>query len=129
MDKRRYKKRMLWLALITIAMALALGAPSPVQATWQGSAGVHGKANGHAGIGHHPAPRWSHRAVDRHHHHVDKHRGHDHGRHHISPPIVYWRYPTHVYRAPEYWYYCWSYADYYPNVTSCPEAWISIPAS
>jgi hypothetical protein len=32
-------------------------------------------------------------------------------------------------RSPAYWYYCPSYGTYYPNVTSCPEAWVPIPAS
>ncbi len=31
--------------------------------------------------------------------------------------------------APEaYWYYCSSAKAYYPNVPSCPEAWMKVPA-
>ena len=29
---------------------------------------------------------------------------------------------------PAYWYYCSSAQAYYPNVPSCPEAWIKVPA-
>jgi hypothetical protein len=32
------------------------------------------------------------------------------------------------YAAPSYWYYCTSYGAYYPSVTSCPEAWVTVPA-
>src|SRR6266852_3183489 len=39
---------------------------------------------------------------------------------------IYPYYP--YYSAPGYWYYCPSYNGYYPNVTSCPEAWVTIPA-
>ena len=31
--------------------------------------------------------------------------------------------------APVYWYYCPSYGAYYPNVTSCPDAWVPVPGS
>lgn len=31
--------------------------------------------------------------------------------------------------APEaYWYYCASAQVYYPNVPTCPEAWVKVPA-
>jgi hypothetical protein len=30
--------------------------------------------------------------------------------------------------APSYWYYCQSYGAYYPDVPSCPEAWVPVPA-
>src|SRR6267142_1350831 len=33
------------------------------------------------------------------------------------------------YAAPSYWYYCPSYGAYYPDVTTCPEPWLSVPAS
>jgi hypothetical protein len=41
-------------------------------------------------------------------------------------------YPPPVYVAPPpsgYWYYCPSARTYYPYVTSCPDAWIPVPAS
>jgi len=37
-------------------------------------------------------------------------------------------YSPPYYAAPSYWYYCPSYGEYYPNVTSCPEAWVPVPA-
>jgi hypothetical protein len=37
--------------------------------------------------------------------------------------------PSDGYAAPEYWYYCPSYGDYYPNVQSCPDPWVPEPAS
>jgi hypothetical protein len=37
--------------------------------------------------------------------------------------------PPDGYAAPEYWYYCPSYGDYYPNVQSCPDPWVPEPAS
>jgi hypothetical protein len=30
---------------------------------------------------------------------------------------------------PAYWYYCPSYGAYYPNVASCPEPWVPVPAA
>jgi hypothetical protein len=38
-------------------------------------------------------------------------------------------YDEPYYAAPSYWYYCPSYRAYYPNVTTCPEPWVSVPAS
>jgi len=31
--------------------------------------------------------------------------------------------------APQYWYYCASQREYYPYITSCPEAWQPVPAT
>lgn len=35
-----------------------------------------------------------------------------------------------VYSAPAqpYWYYCQSAGGYYPDVPSCPEPWVPVPA-
>lgn len=62
-------------------------------------------------------------------------------------PYPYWYYPPPYYYPPPppaeppvyieqsvqgapaptaYWYYCQSAAAYYPNVQSCPEAWIKV---
>ena len=43
-----------------------------------------------------------------------------------QPPAVSSEAPP----APEsaYWYYCPSSRDYYPNVPSCSEAWVRVPA-
>jgi hypothetical protein len=53
------------------------------------------------------------------------------------PPVVVQEPPVYVSQpqpapAPEpsqqgYWYYCSSAKAYYPNVQSCPEAWIKVP--
>ena len=52
-------------------------------------------------------------------------------------PLIYGGYPYYGYyapaygagySAPAYWYYCPSYGAYYPNVASCPEAWVPVPA-
>jgi len=71
-----------------------------------------------------------------------------------GPPYPYWGYPPPYYppatvvieqqppvyvqqpqaappppsAPPAYWYYCSSAQAYYPNVQSCPEAWIKVPA-
>jgi hypothetical protein len=38
--------------------------------------------------------------------------------------------PGYAYATPEpsYWYYCQSYGAYYPDVPSCPEPWVPVPA-
>jgi hypothetical protein len=43
----------------------------------------------------------------------------------------WWGYPGPVYApppAPAYWYYCPAYGEYYPNVPTCPEPWVPVPA-
>jgi len=112
---------------------LAAGRPSVAHAM-PGSA-MHGGESHHGGFGEHPG-------------HAD--RGHDGGRDHYWPHHFYGRpngiyyvypynhysyrwiypyYPAPTYQAPTYWYYCSSYGAYYPYVASCPEAWVSVPAS
>ena len=39
-----------------------------------------------------------------------------------SPPVVVEQGP-----AQSYWYFCQSSQAYYPNVQSCPEAWVKVP--
>jgi hypothetical protein len=36
--------------------------------------------------------------------------------------------PVYSAPAPSYWYYCQSAGAYYPDVPSCPEAWVPVPA-
>ncbi len=45
------------------------------------------------------------------------------------PPIVVVQ-PPPVYVAPpqRYWYFCQSFNAYYPQVPSCPEPWMMVPA-
>src|SRR5207244_12163577 len=46
-------------------------------------------------------------------------------------PSFYWGAapaPGYAYSAPSSWYSCASYGAYYPNVATCPEPWVPIPA-
>jgi hypothetical protein len=50
-----------------------------------------------------------------------------------APPVVVQEPPVYVQppappapSGPAYWYYCQSANSYYPNVQSCPEAWIRV---
>ena len=49
-----------------------------------------------------------------------------------GPSYVFGGYPapTYAYTPPPqtYWYFCPSYGAYYPNVPSCPEPWVPVPA-
>jgi hypothetical protein len=51
-----------------------------------------------------------------------------------GPGYVYGGYPApapaYVYTPPPptYWYFCPSYGAYYPNVPTCPEPWMPVPA-
>lgn len=46
----------------------------------------------------------------------------------VQEPPVYLQQPTVVEPAPPgYWYYCPSAKAYYPQVQTCPEAWIKVP--
>jgi hypothetical protein len=47
----------------------------------------------------------------------------------VPPAYPYYYPPAYTYEpAPSYWYYCPSYGQYYPNVSSCPEPWVPVPA-
>jgi hypothetical protein len=37
--------------------------------------------------------------------------------------------PVYAPPPPSYWYYCPSAGAYYPYVSSCPEAWLPVPAT
>jgi hypothetical protein len=71
------------------------------------------------------------------------HSGGFHGRAFIGVPLFLWG-PGYFYGPPPvvaeppvyvqpgsagYWYYCPSAQAYYPNVPSCSEAWVLVPAS
>ena len=47
----------------------------------------------------------------------------------VTPPPVVESPPVFVEPEPaqSYWYYCQSARAYYPNVQSCPEAWVKVP--
>ena len=68
-------------------------------------------------------------------HGFDGHREFDrdrHGRVFVGvSPWLYWPNPfAYAYAPPpSYWYYCPSAGTYYPYVSSCPEAWVPVPAT
>jgi hypothetical protein len=53
----------------------------------------------------------------------------------IHDPPVYVQQPGQAQTAPSattapvegFWYYCPSASEYYPSVSSCPEAWVKVP--
>jgi hypothetical protein len=110
------------LLVVAIAMlAIVLGAQAPAQARGAaghgfggGSPGQHGFDGHHGFEGHHGF-------------------GRDHVRFRSGPVFPYYGYdpypPAYGSGAPSYWYYCPSYGAYYPNVASCPETWVPVPAS
>ena len=129
MDKLIRPKRIAFLPLAALAIVLTVSAPS--QARDMGSHGVGGGHLGGAAV-HHGFQGGHH--LDGNHgfegHHFDGHHfGGAHGRFGFAPVYPYYG-PYYGYdEAPTYWYYCPSYGAYYPNVTSCPEAWVTVPAS
>jgi hypothetical protein len=46
----------------------------------------------------------------------------------VLEPPEYVQAPPVVSQPTAYWYYCESAQGYYPNVPSCPESWIPVPA-
>jgi hypothetical protein len=68
---------------------------------------------------------------DRDHHPEHHYGGRPNGIYYIYPynQYIYRYYSVPTYPTPTYWYYCPSYATYYPYVASCPEAWVPVPAS
>jgi hypothetical protein len=127
-------KKLLSIALVAVAVVLA-AAPLSYAAPHGG----HGPA-GHSPVGHFGghAPHVARPAFVPHPgFHGDRHfvRGPHVGVFVGAPFIVpspvypYYYPPTYTYEpAPNYWYYCQSYGQYYPNVASCPEPWVTVPA-
>ena len=119
MGKLRGSRNVTLVALATLAIVLALNAPSEARGT-----GGHGSGGGHAAaaVGHH--------GFDGHHFDVHVPGRFGFG---FAPVVPFYGYspyyPPAYTEAPAYWYYCPSYGAYYPNVTSCPEAWTPVPAS
>ena len=104
-------------ALAVLAFVVVVTAPS--QAAAAGSHGFGGAHPGGAGVrsgfeGRHFEGR-----------HFEGHRFDGRFGLGFGPVVPYYGY----YDAPGYWYYCPSYGAYYPNVGSCPEAWVPVPAS
>ena len=106
------------------AALLAVGTPA--------SAAVHGGVR--AATAPHGGHFEGHRGFDGH-RGFEGHRGfHGHGRVFIGPsfvwgPLPYVDYPpAYTYAAPSAWYYCPAYGAYYPDVQSCPQPWVTVPA-
>ena len=124
------KKRIVWPGFAALAIVLAISAPSQAQGVrGHGFEGGHGGgAMEHHGFEGHP---FEGHDLDGHHferHDFDRHRfgGRDFGFGPVFPYFPPDYSPDEV--APSYWYYCPSYGAYYPSVTSCPEAWVTVPA-
>jgi hypothetical protein len=51
----------------------------------------------------------------------------------VPPRVIVQEPPVYIQQSPaeppaeSYWHYCESAGGYYPNVQSCPEAWIKVP--
>ena len=132
-------KKLLSIALVAIAVVLAAASLS--------YAAPHGGGPGFAG--HPPVGHFGRPATHVVRPPVVPHHGFD-GRHFVRGPHVgvfvgapfivplvypYYYPPAYTYdpaptydQAPSYWYYCQSYGQYYPNVSSCPEPWVTVPA-
>jgi hypothetical protein len=127
-DKLRRARKVAFVAIAALAMVLAVNAPSQAR-----GGGGHGFGGGHPGgaFGRHGFD--GHRGFDG--HHGFNRFGHSRFLFGFGGPVYpyygYYGYypPAYGYEAPAYWYYCPTYRAYYPNVGSCPETWIPVPAS
>ncbi len=45
----------------------------------------------------------------------------------VEERVVYVERPPSTAPAENWWYYCESAGDYYPDVASCPERWVKVP--
>jgi len=121
---------------VVLALAVTIlpaGAPTVAYAM-PGSA-MHGGDSHHGGTGDHRGHVDGGHRGDGDHHWQHPYYGRPNGIYYIYPYNRYsyrWIYPYYAaptYQVPTYWYYCNSYGAYYPHVASCPEAWVSVPAS
>lgn len=140
-------KRIRFAAFAALGILLALNAP--VRAEGGHGGGGHGGGGfggGHGGGGfggghgggmeHHGFEGHHFEGHDEGHHFEGRHfEGHDFDRHDFDGRFGFgfglglgYPYSEPYYAAPSYWYYCQSYGAYYPSVTSCPEAWVTVPA-
>ena len=138
MDRLRRPKKLASLAFTALAIVLAINAPSQVQARGgsggggghSGGGGMHEGFGGHEGFGMHDG--FGGRDGFDGHHDFDGRRHFDRGEHRRfgfgSDFSSDGDYPDATGDAdPAYW--CPSYGEYYPTVTSCPESWEPVPAS
>lgn len=131
MDRLNRPKTVRLLALAAFAIALAVSAPGEARsAAGHGFGGGHFEGGMHHGFEghHHDGHHDDGHGFDGHHH------GHDFDGHHhdgfvfgFGPEFVV---PFPYYYSgppPAYLYYCPDYGAYYPNVTSCPAPWVTVP--
>jgi len=120
-DRFRGSKRTTFVALAALAIVLMISVPSEAR-----GGGGGGFGGGHSG-GAVSQGGFGHGGVEGH-HFEGRHFDRDfHGRFGFAPVLPYYGYDP--YSAPNYWYYCPSYGAYYPNVQSCPDAWVPVQAS
>ena len=126
MNRFARPRKVVFVALAVLAMVLAIDGAS--QARGMGGHVLGGgHPEGHGGFeGHHDFD--GHYGFEGHHFDRDGDGRSGFG---IGPVVPYYGYypPAYGYQSPTYWYYCSSYGAYYPNVTSCPETWMPVPAS
>ena len=128
MHTLRRARQLAFVAIAALAIVLSTNAPSEARGGGGhgGSGGGHaGEALGHGFEGHHDLDG---------HHDFDRF-GHDRFLFGFGGPVYpYDGYdgdypPAYRYEAPAFWYYCPTYGAYYPNVATCPETWMPVPAS
>jgi hypothetical protein len=130
MDKLAFVKRVGKVTFATVAIILAVVGASQAQ-----GAGGRGVDGGHTSTAQgHPTHDGGRHGADGHHHDGAVRRDFDRGHHRfIYRPYLYWSYPYYYpysgYSTPTYYWYCPAYGNYYPNVQSCPEEWVAVPAS
>ena len=116
-------------ALVAVAIVLAASAPSQARGGGGHGGGGHeggapSRGEGHPDVDGRPGLAEHHDFGER----PDFHRGRGDS-FSLGDPYYGVDPAPYGYAAPEYWYYCPSYGDYYPNVESCPDAWVPEPAS
>ena len=116
----------------TTVLVLAVAAPDAALAA-AGGQGRGGHVGGHSSFGGHSGghPGFvgdpSHRGFVGHPRFFRGHRGFVV----VAPGFGFYpAYPYYYDAAPytDYWYYCPSAGAYYPNVATCPEPWVPVPA-
>src|SRR5215467_16076477 len=116
-------RKLLSIGVVIISAAvLAAGTPA--------SAAVHGGFR--AAAAPHAGHIEAHRGFDGHRGFEGQHGFHGQGRVFIAPSFGWAPYfdypPAYDYAAPGVWYYCPAYGAYYPDVQSCPQPWVAVPA-
>ena len=125
MNKLRRARKFASIALAALAIVLAVNAPSQAR----GGGGGHGFGGGHPSGGGMRHDFDGRHDFDRRHDFDGRNHGFLFGFGGVYPYDPYYYPPAYGNEAPAYWYYCPSYGAYYPNVVSCPEAWVPVPAS